>query len=131
VIALTSRTPEYEHSLRGCGQLEAGACFYAAIHNDRLDLSVPAQSTHLFHAGLIGPHGEVLADAGDEPGLVVATLDREEPALHVALDRARPWRATAREGEIYEMRRVSDVRSRVRTKFQADSAMFANAVSSA
>jgi predicted amidohydrolase len=90
---------------------------HAAIHNYWLSLSVPAQTTHLFHSGLIGPHGEVLADAGDVPGLVVATLDREDPALHVALDLARPWRATARAGEIYEERRASDERSRVRTEF--------------
>ena len=90
---------------------------YAAIHNYWLSLSVPAQTTHLFHSGLVGPHGEVLADAGGDPGLVIATLDREDPALHVALDLARPWRATARKGEIYAERRVTDERSRVRTEF--------------
>lgn len=90
---------------------------YAAIHNYWVSLSVPAQSTHLFHSGLIGPHGEVLADAGATAGLVVAALDREDPALHVALDVARPWRATARAGHIYEERRVTDERSRVRTEF--------------
>lgn len=90
---------------------------YAAIHNYWLSLSVPAQSTHLFHSGLIGPHGEMLANAGGEAGLVVATLDREDPALHGALAIARPWRATARAGDIYEERRVSDERSRVRTEF--------------
>lgn len=90
---------------------------HAAIHNYWISLSVPAQSTHLFHSGLIGPHGEVLADAGATAGLVVATLDREDPALRVALDVARPWRATARAGHIYEERRVSDERSRVRTAF--------------
>ncbi len=90
---------------------------YAAIHTSWLSLSVPAQATHLFHSGLIGPHGEVLTDAGSGPGLVLGTLDRDDPALHVALDLARPWRATAREGAIYEERRVSDERSRVRTEF--------------
>ena len=90
---------------------------YAAIHNYWLSLSVPAQTAHLFHSGLIGPHGEMLADAGDEPGLVVATLDREDPALHIALDFARHWRAAARAGDIYEERRVSDERSRVRIEF--------------
>lgn len=90
---------------------------YAAIHNYWLSLSVPAQSAHLFHSGLIGPHGEVLADAGVDPGMVVALLDREDPALHVALDLARPWRATARAGWIYDERRVDDERSRVRTEF--------------
>jgi predicted amidohydrolase len=90
---------------------------YAAIHNYWLSLSVPAQTTELFHSGLIGPHGEVLADVGGEPGLVVGTLDRSDPALHVALDLARPWRAMARAGEIYEECRVTDERSRVRTEF--------------
>jgi predicted amidohydrolase len=93
------------------------ACAYAAIHNYWVSLSVPAQTAHLFHSGLIGPHGEVLADAGGEAGLVVGALNRADPALHVALDLARPWRATARAGDIYEERRVSDERSRVRCEF--------------
>ena len=90
---------------------------HAAIHNLWLSLSVPAQSTHLFRPGLIGPHGDVLAEAGAGAGLVVATLDRSDPALHVALDLAKPWRARARVGAIYEERRVTDERSRVRTEF--------------
>ncbi|WP_374969710.1 carbon-nitrogen hydrolase family protein [Terrabacter sp. BE26] len=90
---------------------------YAAIHNYWLSLSVPAQATHLFHSGLIGPHGEVLAEAGGESGLVVGTLDRDDPALRGALEFARPWRAMARSGDIYKERRVTDERSRVRTEF--------------
>ena len=90
---------------------------YAAIHGYWLSLSVPAQTSHLFHSALVGPHGEVLADVGDGPGLVIGRLDREDPALHVALELARPWRARARAGDIYEERRVTDVRSRVRTQF--------------
>ena len=90
---------------------------HAAINNYWLSLSVPAQSTHLFRSGLIGPDGEVIAEAGDRAGLVVATLDRDDPALHVALDLARPWRAVARAGDIYDSRRVDDERSRVRSAF--------------
>ncbi|MFM6851292.1 MAG: carbon-nitrogen hydrolase family protein [Terrabacter sp.] len=90
---------------------------YAAIHNYWLSLSVPAQATHLFHSGLVGPHGEVLAEAGGDPGLVVATLDRGDPALRGALDVARPWRTMARAGGIYRERQVEDERSRVRTEF--------------
>jgi len=90
---------------------------YAAIHNYWLSLAVPAQSTHLFRSGLIGPHGELLADVGGEAGLVVGTLNRADPALHVALDLAKPWRASARAGDIYEERRVTDERSRVRSEF--------------
>jgi predicted amidohydrolase len=90
---------------------------YAAIHNYWLSLSVPAQTAHLFRSALIGPHGEVLGDAGDDAGLVVAELDRHDPDLRVALDLARPWRASARAGLIYEERRVEDERSHVRTEF--------------
>ena len=89
----------------------------AAINNYWLSLSVPAQSTHLFCSGLVAPNGDVLADAGMSPGLVVADLDRDAPALEGALKYARPWRAMARSGEIYEERRVADVRSAVRTEF--------------
>jgi predicted amidohydrolase len=89
---------------------------YAAIHNYWLSLSVPAQTTHLFHSELIGPHGEVLATVGGEPALVVGTLDREDPALRGTLHFARPWRASARNGDIYDARRVTDERSRVRTE---------------
>ncbi|WP_232820042.1 carbon-nitrogen hydrolase family protein [Nocardioides allogilvus] len=95
---------------------ETKARAHAAIHNYWLSLSVPAQRTHLFHSGLIGPHGEVLADVGSEAGLVIGTLDRGDPALHVALDLAKPWRALARAGDIYEERRVDDERSRLRTE---------------
>lgn len=90
---------------------------YAAIHTCWLSLSAPAQTSHLFHSGLIGPHGEVLASVGAEPGLVVAALDRTDPALRGALEGAKPWRASARAGDIYEQRRVVDERSRVRDRF--------------
>jgi hypothetical protein len=54
---------------------------------------------------------------GSEPGLVVTALDRRDPALRGALDLARPWRASARAGHIYDERRVVDERSRVRSEF--------------
>jgi hypothetical protein len=47
---------------------------------------------------------------------VIAALDRSDPALHVALDLARPWRASARRGDIYPIRRVDDRRSADRTR---------------
>ena len=86
-------------------------------HNYWVSLSVPAQTTLWFHSGLIGPHGDMLTDVGGEPGLAVATLDREDPALRGELVLAKPWRAMARSGDIYEERRVTDERSRVRTEF--------------
>ena len=55
--------------------------------------------------------------ASAEPSYVIATLDRHDPAYDVALNKARPWRAKARLGEIYRERMVDDPRSRERTSF--------------
>jgi hypothetical protein len=94
--------------------LRTKAIVHAAINNVWLSLSVPAQSLTFMRSGLIGPDGSALADVED--GLVIAELDREDPALHVALDLARPWRASARRGDIYAARRVDDPRSADRTR---------------
>jgi predicted amidohydrolase len=96
---------------------ETKARAYAAIHGYWVSLSVPAQSTHHFRSGLVGPDGRTLVSAGDDADLVVADLDRDAPELHIALNLARPWRAVARAGGIYAERRVADPRSEVRTGF--------------
>jgi predicted amidohydrolase len=90
---------------------------YAAINNYWVSLSVPAQSTHHFRSALVGPDGRTLVQAGEHADLVVGNLDRDAPELEGALRYARPWRAVARAGEIYEERRVADPRSEVRTEF--------------
>ncbi len=106
---------------------------HAAINNFWLSLSVPAQTASLMASGLIGPEGTTLASVGGDgiigdggghghghgafagagagAGLVVATMDRDAPELHIALNAARPWRASARQGDIYRTRRVDDPRS--------------------
>jgi predicted amidohydrolase len=73
----------------------------AAINNYWVSLSTPAQTSHLLPAGLIGPDCSLLATADTGSMLVVADLDRSDPALNVALNLARPWRASARHGDIY------------------------------
>lgn len=117
---------EYEHLGVDCVLLsaypvdsifETKARAYAAINNYWVSLSIPAQCTDLFRSGLIGPNGHALVQAGGEAGLVVGHLDRDAPALDVALNHARPWRTVARAREIYEQRRVTDARSRIRTEF--------------
>jgi predicted amidohydrolase len=84
---------------------------HAAINNYWVSLSVPAQSASLMASGLIGPDGNSLASVDPQSELSVATMDRGAPELHVALDLARPWRASARQGDIYRNRRVDDPRS--------------------
>jgi predicted amidohydrolase len=96
---------------------ETKARAYAAINNYWVALSVPAQTAHLFRSGLIDPEGADVVRAGDSPELVTAVLDRDDPALQVALTLKRPWRGEARAGQIYERLRVDDPRSRDRTAF--------------
>jgi predicted amidohydrolase len=90
---------------------------YAAINSYWVAVSVPAQCADLFSSSLIAPDGQRLALVEGKDGLVVGLLDRDDRSLDVALNLARPWRAVARAGEIYEERRVTDARSRVRTEF--------------
>jgi predicted amidohydrolase len=87
---------------------------HAAINNYWLALSVPAQRADLLPASLIGPDGNAIGSVdvdGDAAiGLVVATMDRDDPRLYIPLNLARPWRAVARHGDIYRTRRVDDPR---------------------
>jgi hypothetical protein len=78
-------------------------------------MSLPSQTAHLMNSGLIGPDGAYLVQVSDGAELVIGELDREAPELNVALNLARPWRASAMEGEIYTSRRVTDTRSADRT----------------
>lgn len=79
--------------------------------------ATPAQKAPDGPAGIIGPDGRVIAHcpAAAEAGFVVATLDRNNPDYDIALNKARPWRAKARLGDIYRERMVDDARSRERT----------------
>jgi predicted amidohydrolase len=88
---------------------------HAAIHNYWLSLSVPAQSAELMPSAIIGPDGGEMASVHTPEELILATLDRDAPEFHIAVDLARPWRANANQGDIYRSRRVDDPRSEDRT----------------
>ncbi|MEF2074491.1 carbon-nitrogen hydrolase family protein [Consotaella aegiceratis] len=78
-----------------------------------------AQNAHKGPAGIVGPDGVVSAacPAVAEFGFAVATLDRDNPAYDVPLNKARPWRAKARAGDIYRERSVDDPRSARRGEY--------------
>ncbi|AZG79019.1 carbon-nitrogen hydrolase family protein (plasmid) [Methylocystis rosea] len=78
-----------------------------------------ARKAHECPAGIIGPDGVVSAacPAVAEFGFAVATLDRDNPAYDVPLNKARPWRAKARAGNIYRERSVDDLRSARRGEY--------------
>jgi predicted amidohydrolase len=91
---------------------------YAASHSYWVSVSVPAQMSHGLSSRLIAPTGEIQAAmAPSRSGLIVDLLDMDCPRWEIALHRARPWRARAREGSIYRRRHVRDPRSEGKTAF--------------
>jgi predicted amidohydrolase len=88
---------------------------HASINNYWLALSVPSQTAGLMAAGLIGPDGSRLAHVDFGAELILGDMDRDDPEFHVALNLARPWRAMARQGDLYSSRHVDDPRSADRT----------------
>lgn len=89
---------------------------HAAANGFWVSIAVPAQCAPAGPSAVIGPHGTVLKHARSEgPEVFCVDLDRTDPALDIALNKARPWRETARTGHIYARRSVSDPRSTDRT----------------
>lgn len=81
-----------------------------------VSIAVPAQCAPASPSAVAGPHGYLLRQArADGPDLICVDLDRADPELDVALKKARPWRATARAGDVYAAARVTDPRSADRT----------------
>lgn len=86
---------------------------YAAATNMWFSVSVPAACSVAMAAGVIGPHGYRLGSCPSDAlsGIVCVDLDRHDPALDIALTKARPWRATARARTLHRPARVADPRS--------------------
>lgn len=104
--------------------IEVKARAHAAINNYWVSMATPAQTSDLLDSELIGPDGSVLGSAGvsarnpaDQNRLIIGDLDRSDPAFAMALTKSRPWRESARLGEIYRERLVDDPRSEVLTQF--------------
>ena len=69
---------------------------HAATNCYWISLSSPAIADGGNPSGLIGPDGEVLAACPPSlPGMVVQTMDRNDPRFVIPLRYARPWRAHA------------------------------------
>jgi predicted amidohydrolase len=86
---------------------------HAAANGFWVSVAVPAQHADAMPSGVIGPHGYRIASTptGRRPAVICVDLDRTDPALDVALHKARPWRRLARSGAIYSTRLVDDPRS--------------------
>lgn len=94
---------------------EVKARAHAAINGYWVAMSTPTQTAHLMNSELIAPEGTVLGRANGGEELVFGELDRG--AYGGILGLVRPWRASARDGEIYRTRKVDDPRSVARTGF--------------
>src|SRR5262249_58534070 len=87
-----------------------------------VSLSIPTEMSGALTSRLIAPSGEIQAVAGpSDSGIVVDRLDECCPHWEIALHRAKPWRAQAREGEIYRRRFVEDPRSQSKDEFPGGS----------
>jgi predicted amidohydrolase len=91
---------------------------YAASHGYWVSVSTPTQMTRGLGSRLIGPTGELQAVTPPSvSGLAVGLLDVGDPRWDIALHRAKPWQARARDGSICRRWYVQDPRSDVRSSF--------------
>ncbi len=68
-------------------------CYWVAVATPANQAEPPS--------GIIGPDGNWMARCGSGVDIAVADLDRSDPRFDVALNKARPWRRIARQGQIY------------------------------
>lgn len=91
------------------------ALAHAAIHNYWIALSVPSECVNLMQSGLIAPNGSPLKHMTTDEGLVIDCMDKDDPSLDIALNKARPWRSSVTSDKKYQTRHINDPRSVDRT----------------
>jgi deaminated glutathione amidase len=84
-----------------------------------ISAATPAQRAAQGPAGILGPDGKWIkrCQGVSEPGFSVTVLDRNDPAYQIPLQKARPWRVRARQGDIYREKMTNDPRSGDRTAY--------------
>jgi predicted amidohydrolase len=92
---------------------------HAGLNCIWIGAATPVQKAPKGPAGIIGPDGKWVTQcpAAPEPSLVTAALDRGDPVYDIPLQKARPWRLKARQGDIYRERMVDDPRSENRSGY--------------
>lgn len=88
---------------------------YAAIHTYWVSLATPSETSSFIKSALIGPDGENLNQVEDDEGVMFAELDRDDPRFDIALNKAKPWRASVTTDPRYQTRHLNDPRSVDRT----------------
>jgi predicted amidohydrolase len=91
---------------------------HAACNNTWVSFSVPAQMSSETPSRMIAPDGTILAICKAESSTIITmVVNPDALEWEIPLKRARPWRALAREGEIYRICRVIDERSADKSHF--------------
>jgi predicted amidohydrolase len=84
----------------------------AAANSYWVSVAVPAPCSAAMASTVIGPHGLHLAHANPgEADLLCVDLDRNDPALDIALNKAAPWRRRAATGVLYAPHSSTETRS--------------------
>ncbi|WP_225039772.1 LssY C-terminal domain-containing protein [Rhizobium sp. T1470] len=92
---------------------------HAGLNCIWIGAATPVQKATKGPAGIIGPDGNWVTQcpAVPEPSLATAVLDRDDPVYDIPLQKARPWRLKARQGDIYRERMVDNARSENRSDY--------------
>ena len=88
---------------------------HAALNSYWVSLVVPAQFSHAVPSGLADPNGDWAArcTSNASSGLVVVDIDHNRTNVDIAVNKRRPWRRIARQGDIYiDERRDTGSRSK-------------------
>jgi predicted amidohydrolase len=87
----------------------------AAIHNYWVGLSTPVETAGFITSALIGPNGDNIAELTEKQGVLIADMQPDDPKLDIALNKAKPWRASIATDARYQTRHWNDPRSIDRT----------------
>jgi predicted amidohydrolase len=92
---------------------------HAGLNCIWISAATQTQKAHKGPACIIGPDGDWAAkcSASPEASLTVVEMDRENPLYVIPLQKARPWRARARQGAIYFEKMTDDPRSADRSGY--------------
>lgn len=89
---------------------------YAATNNYWISMAIPANQSKNLPSQFIAPNGKIQAKCKrNVNSIIVNEIDTENKKWHLPLKLARPWRRLAKEGSIYEEKRVNDKRSQLKT----------------
>ena len=101
------------------GRFQIALRAHAGLNCIWISAATPAQKAAKGPAGIIGPDGKWVAQcpASPEAGLVTVEIDRNDPAYDIPLQKARPWRMRARQGDIYREKMADDPRSEDRSAY--------------